>query len=71
MSMSKLFIITGLIFLAIGVLLMMFPGALAWFGRLPGDIRVDNGNTRFYFPLMSMIAASVVISIIINIINRL
>lgn len=71
MSMSKLFIIAGLVFLAIGVVLTLFPGALGWFGRLPGDIRIENDNTRFHFPLVSMLLISVVASIIINIINRL
>lgn len=69
--MNKLFIIAGLLFLVIGIVLTLFPGALGWFGRLPGDIRIESGNTRFHFPLMSMLVISLVITIIINIINRL
>jgi hypothetical protein len=40
-------------------------------GRLPGDIRIDNGNSTFYFPLATSILISVILTIILNIIIRL
>jgi hypothetical protein len=40
-------------------------------GRLPGDIRIDNGNSMFYFPLATSILISVILTIILNIIIRL
>jgi len=40
-------------------------------GRLPGDIRFENGNFSFYFPLASSILVSVILTILLNIIIRL
>jgi hypothetical protein len=39
-------------------------------GRLPGDIRIDNGNSTFYFPLATSILISVILTIILNVIIR-
>jgi hypothetical protein len=66
----------GLVVIAVGVGavivgLLIYSGALGWFGRLPGDIRVENENVRFYFPLSSMILISVVLTVIVNLIRRL
>jgi len=40
-------------------------------GRLPGDIVIETKNARFYFPIVTSIALSVVISLLIFIINKL
>jgi hypothetical protein len=40
-------------------------------GHLPGDIRIQNGNSTFYFPLASSILISVILTIVLNIIVRL
>ena len=61
--MAKVFILTGGLLLLIGLLLQFAPGILTWFGRLPGDIRVQNGNSFFFFPLTSMIVISIVLSV--------
>lgn len=66
----------GLIIVALGVAavvvgLVVMTGALSWFGRLPGDIRIERGNSRVYVPLASMILVSVVLSLIMAIVRRL
>lgn len=43
--------------------LLVWAGAFSWFGRLPGDIRVESGNTRVYAPLASMFVISVLLSL--------
>ena len=53
---------------AVGVL--AWTGALSWFGRLPGDIRIERGNTRVYIPLVSMLLVSVVVSIVLSLFRR-
>ena len=68
--MSKILIIIGIILVVIGVIWTAFPGAFSWFGRLPGDIRYSSGNTRVYFPIVTMIVVSVVLSILLNIFRR-
>ena len=39
--MGKILIGVGLVLVLLGVVLVYFPAALGWFGKLPGDIRID------------------------------
>ncbi|MFD1316203.1 DUF2905 domain-containing protein [Namhaeicola litoreus] len=64
--MYKLFVIVGIILIVIGLLLKFVPGALTWFGNLPGDIKYKNGNTQVFFPITSMIVVSIAISLILR-----
>lgn len=45
-------------------------GWLSWFGRLPGDIRIERDNVRFYFPIVTMIVISVALSLIFYFIGK-
>lgn len=67
---GKYIIIAGIIIVGAGVLLYFFPGIFRWMGRLPGDIRIENKNFRFYFPIVTMVIISVVLTILINIFKR-
>jgi len=65
----------GLVLVAVGlgiVLLglLVWSGALSWFGRLPGDIRFERDNVRVYFPITSMILVSVILTLLINLVRR-
>ncbi len=60
---------TGLVLIVAGVLLivvgaLVWSGALSWFGRLPGDIRIERPGVRVYVPLASMLIVSVVLSLV-------
>jgi hypothetical protein len=46
-------------------------GALNWFGRLPGDIRYESGNTRIYIPITTMLLVSVGLSVVLYIARRI
>lgn len=70
MTGARLLIIIGVIFLLGGLLLHFFPNALSWFGRLPGDIRIQRDNSSFYFPITSMIIISVVLSLLSFLLRR-
>ena len=61
-------IIGGIVLLVLGVLAN--SGLLSWFGRLPGDIRVEREGMRFYFPITTMIIISVGLSLILYFIGR-
>jgi uncharacterized membrane protein required for colicin V production len=50
--------------------LLVMTGALGWVGRLPGDIRIENGSTRVYFPIVTMIVVSVVLSLLLALVRR-
>jgi hypothetical protein len=58
--MSKLFIVLGLILVGIGVLLKLGVPL----GKLPGDIVIRRGNATFYFPIVTCIIVSVVLSLL-------
>jgi hypothetical protein len=51
--------------------LLVWSGALGWFGRLPGDIRIERDSVRVYVPLVSMLLVSVGLSLILYLIRRL
>lgn len=68
--MGKLFIAVGIALVIIGLILHFAPGLLSWFGRLPGDIRIEGERGRFYFPIVSMIIISVVLSVLLNWLRR-
>ncbi len=67
-AIGALLIVAGIVAIAIG--LLAWVGALSWFGRLPGDIRVERENVRVYVPIVSMLLASAVISIVLYIARR-
>ncbi|MFE8596085.1 DUF2905 domain-containing protein [Archangium violaceum] len=65
----------GLMLVAAGVLLaviglLMYSGALSWFGRLPGDLRWEGEHTRVYFPLTSMLLLSALLSLLAFVLRR-
>ncbi|MBM3577145.1 MAG: DUF2905 domain-containing protein [Alphaproteobacteria bacterium] len=66
--MAKFLIIAGLVMIGVGVLWMV--GERFGLGRLPGDIVVERGNFRFYFPLATSLILSVVISLLLWLFNR-
>lgn len=67
---GKYIIIIGVIIIFIGVLIYFFHDKLNWIGKLPGDIRIEKENLRFYFPITTMLLLSLAITVIINVIKR-
>jgi len=68
--MGKWIMVAGAAVFAIGAILHFAPWALNWFGRLPGDIRIESENGKFFFPITSMLIISIVLTILINIFRR-
>ncbi|WCN38587.1 DUF2905 domain-containing protein [Aneurinibacillus uraniidurans] len=66
--MAKLLIIGGVILIVFG-LLWQIGGRFLHLGRLPGDIVVEKENVRFYFPVVTCIVLSVVLSLIMYVIR--
>jgi hypothetical protein len=65
--MHKLLIIAGLLLILLGILIWLGFDWTKYLGRLPGDIRIERENFRFYFPITTMI----ILSIIANLIYRI
>lgn len=68
-STGLMLVLAGVVLVAVG--LLVWSGALSWFGRLPGDIRYESGNTRVYVPLTSMLLVSVLLSLGAYLLRRL
>lgn len=67
---------TGLLVAAAGLLIVLVglaiaSGGLSWFGRLPGDLRVERGNVRIYFPVTSMVLLSIALGLVAWVVRRL
>ncbi len=60
-SIGHALIFAGVFLVVAGIL--VYAGWLSWFGRLPGDIRVERQNLRVYVPLTSMLIVSIVLSL--------
>jgi len=69
-STGKWIMLAGILIVLAGIIIYFFHDKLNWLGRLPGDIRIEKGNTRFYFPVVTMIIISVLLTLFINIIKR-
>lgn len=57
----------GALLLLVGALWYFFPGALSWFGRLPGDIRYQSGNVTVFFPIVSLLIVSLLLNLLFRI----
>lgn len=68
-SIGKSLIYLSIIITMIGVLIY-FGAKVFNFGRLPGDIRIEKENFGFYFPIVSSIVISIILTIVLNLFTR-
>jgi len=68
---ARIFIIVGLLFLVIGVLLLLFERLGIQLGRLPGDIFIQRGNATCVVALGTSIFLSILLTVFLNLIVRL
>ena len=69
-QLGKIIIAVGVLVALAGLVIYFFHDKLHWIGQLPGDIRVERENFRFYFPFTTMIIFSIVITILVRIASR-
>lgn len=67
-SPGALLVGAGIALILIG--LLVWSGSLSWFGKLPGDIRIERESVRIYVPLVSMLLVSVVFSLVLYLLRR-
>ena len=68
---GKILIIAGVILIIAGIIISFAGNKLNWIGHLPGDIRIEKENMRFYFPITTMIILSIVLSVIIWLVRKI
>jgi hypothetical protein len=65
-ELGKFVILIGVIMTLVGVVL--WSGfAPKWLGRLPGDIRIEREHSAFYFPIVTCIVLSILLSLLLSI----
>ena len=68
-EVGKFVVIIGVVMTLVG--LVMWSGfAPKWLGRLPGDIRIEREHSAFYFPIVTCIILSIVLSLLLSIFRR-
>jgi hypothetical protein len=67
---GKIIIIIGAIIVVAGVVIYFFHDKLNWLGRLPGDVRIERENFKFYFPITTMVLLSLLLTLIAQVIKR-
>ena len=68
--MGKLLILIGAIVLIVGLLMQFTTFNLDWFGKLPGDIRIEKPGFSVYIPLVSMLLVSVLLTLILWLVRK-
>lgn len=70
MRIGNTLIVLGLVVLATGLVVRYAPWMVSWFGRLPGDIRIERQTTRVYVPIASMLVVSLLLTLLLGLIAR-
>lgn len=70
MTTGKWLISAGVVLVILGLIISYAPWLINWFGKLPGDIRIQDEHKSIFIPIISMIVISIVLSIIVNLFFR-
>ena len=68
--MARWLMIIGAALLLFGAALHFAPWLFSWFGRLPGDIRLETARSKVFIPLTSMLLVSLVVTLLLNLFRR-
>ena len=68
-EVGKILVIIGIALAVLGIILWSGIGA-GFLGKLPGDVRIERGNSTFYFPIVTCIIISIVLSLIFSLFRR-
>jgi uncharacterized membrane protein YidH (DUF202 family) len=68
-ELGKYLVIVGIVITAAGILLWSGVGR-GWLGRLPGDIHYTRGNFSFYFPVVTCVVLSLVLTFVLWLLRK-
>jgi hypothetical protein len=69
-EIGKIILFVGLFLVAVGAVLWRFPAAFGWIGRLPGDVSVQKGGVSIYFPIVTCILISLILTLLFWLFRR-
>jgi len=72
-GLGKILLGVGLVMVLLGGFLLLvsnFSGKVPWLGRMPGDVYIERGSWRFYFPLTTSIVLSVALTVLFWLFSR-
>lgn len=67
-EIGKLLVIGGIVMTLLG--LVLWSGYGNWLGKLPGDIRIERGGAGFYFPIVTCIVLSIILTLLMSLFRR-
>ena len=70
MEVGKLLVVFGAVLVVVGIVMMLLGRMNFPLGRLPGDFLYRGKNTTVYFPLVSSVLVSVVLSVLVYVVSR-
>lgn len=71
-SLGRLLLAVGIVLAIIGLMLLVASRVnVPLFGRLPGDLLIRKGRFSFYFPIVTMVLVSLVLTVLLNLVFRL
>ncbi len=68
-ALGNVLIVTGGVLLLLGIILAV-GGKLPFFGQLPGDITIDKGGIKIYFPVVTFLIISILFTVLLNVLPR-
>ena len=70
MAIGKLMTGLGVVLVLIGLIVSYAPWLFNWFGKLPGDIRIEDEQRFIFMPITSMLVISIALTLIVNLFFR-
>ncbi len=70
MRIADVVIAVGVALVVVGLVLRFAPWLVAWFGRLPGDLRFERDGLTVFVPITSMVIVSILLSVVLTIVAR-
>jgi uncharacterized membrane protein len=67
-GLGWLLVIVGAAIVVVGLALVMLP-SVPWLGRMPGDVRIERPRFQFYFPVVTCLLLSILVSVVLWVIG--
>ena len=70
MAPGKILVGIGVVSVLVGLVVNYAPWLINWFGKLPGDIRIEDQQRFVFIPITSMLVVSIILTLIVNLFFR-